>query len=431
MTYPMKSIFKYSAGALLALSLIQNGPAFSQKKVEGYIIENGKLVSQFIGDKFTLARNNGYAIYNLSGDLLVSGIKTPSSLLASAPLDISHSAYFEKAALGSILKDLSGKPLNATTYSKTLPFITDNTPVLVASTVTDKKIVYIDTLGKEIISVSRENYFKALGIDIKANFSVTDHFIAKTMFFAAKDFKPFSDGLTPIFNPVSKRYGYVNTGFTLAIPASYTEAEVFSDGLAAVMDENKNWGYINKSGELKVPYSYSKKPGRFNSGLARVSTKTGKYGYINQSNEIIIEPAYTYGTVFYKGFALVRETYNSPVLLLDTKGTIVASFDPDYSFIDSSASSNYSSEDNPFFVPETLVQLVDYGKAIFQGTSGFSLVDKTGKEILTGDYKLLKDYHNGKMLAHWSKFIDGKTQHRYGIIDEQGNFLIEFTESAF
>jgi|GEM_PF-1270132 len=431
MTHPIKSIFKYSSGALLALFLIQNGPSFSQKKVEGYIFENGKLVSQFIGDKFTLVKNNGYSIYNLSGEALVTGIKTPSSLLSSAPLDINHSAYFEKAALGSVLKNLIGKPLSATTYSKTLPFITDNTPVLVASTVTDKKIVYIDTLGKEIISVSRDNYFKALGIDTKSNFSVTDHFIAKTMFFAAKDFKPFSEGLTPIFNPVTKRYGYVNTGFTSAIPASYANAEVFSDGMAAVMDENNNWGYINKAGELKIPYSYSKKPGLFNSGLARVSTKTGKYGYINQSNEIAIQPNYTYGTVFYKGFALVRETYSSPVLLIDTKGTVITSFDPDYSFIDSSASSTYSSDDNPFFVPETLVQLVDYGKAIFKGTSGFSLLDKSGKEILKGDYKLLKDYHDGKMLAHWSKFIDGKTQRRYGIIDEQGNFLIEFTESVF
>lgn len=427
----MKSIFRYSLSALLALSLIQNGPSFSQKKVEGSIIQNGKLVSQFIGDKFTLLKNDGYAIYNLSGEALVTGIKTPSSLLSSAPLDINHGAYFEKAAGGSVLKNLSGKPLSTTVYSNALPFITDNTPVLVASTVTDKKIAYIDTLGKEIISVSRDNYFKALGIDTKLNFSVTDHFIAKTMFFAAKDFKPFSDGLTTIFNPETKRYGYVNTSFTLAIPAAYTDAEIFSGGLAAVMDVNKNWGYINKAGDLKIPYSYSKKPGRFNSGLARVSTKTGKYGYINQSNEITIEPTYTYGTVFYKGYALVRDTYNSPVLLIDTKGTVVTSFDPDYSFIDSSASSTYSSDDNPFFVPETLIQLVDYGKAIFKGRGGFSLIDKSGKEILKGDYKLLKDYHDGKMLAHWSKFIDGKTQHRYGIIDEQGNFLIEFTESVF
>ena len=75
--------------------------------------------------------------------------------------------------------------------------------------------------------------------------------------------------------------------------------------------------------------------------------------------------------------------------------------------------------------------MVDYGKGIFTQGLRYGLVDIKGNIVLDFKYTLLSDYHDGMMFAHLSEFIDGSTQHTYGIVDDAGQLLLKIVDSAF
>ena len=62
---------------------------------------------------------------------------------------------------------------------------------------------------------------------------------------------------------------------------------IFSEGLAAVRTETGT-GFINKSGEMVVPAVYSS-AGDFADGLARVGS-LGHHSYVNGYGEVVWSP---------------------------------------------------------------------------------------------------------------------------------------------
>ncbi|HWK03749.1 MAG TPA: WG repeat-containing protein [Puia sp.] len=401
-------------------------PALPQtKKVEGNTGSTGNYIIQFKGDYFTVERKDGYAVINLDGSVMSSGIKAPV-VAFSRKLFIDHGIYFAEEAGNVVLKDIKGKKLGVGNYKDIIPFATNNTVARVPSEQGKWIVAYIDTTGKEIVRFDVRQY---LSIVQPLNKSGAFSFVSLS------DFLPFSEGLTPIKSTLTGKYGYIDQKLQLKIPAKFKEASPFSDGLAAVQNDDGNWGYINTEGKLVVPFTYSKRPSRFMSGLARVQNTEGHIGFINKENKINIKPQYVYATCFYKGYALVREGYDRPALLIDTAGTVIATFPKDVSYIDNSKppvgiSGNEQSE-YPFYVSETLQQLVDDGKGIFTKGLSYGLLDNKGKVVLDFTYQYLSDFHGGKMFAHKSAFINNSTQNRYGIINDKGEWVIEIVKAEF
>ena len=89
----------------------------------------------------------------------------------------------------------------------------------------------------------------------------------------------FYDGLALVKN-IKGKYGFIDKTGKLVIPCRWNFVHFFpfSDGLAAVADEQKNWGYIDKTGKLMIPCQW-KSTNFFSNGLAAVmdEQKMGLY----------------------------------------------------------------------------------------------------------------------------------------------------------
>lgn len=101
----------------------------------------------------------------------------------------------------------------------------------------------------------------------------------------------FSDGMLSVTDPTvdwkSRRYGYINTSGELVVPFQWSSAGSFSEGLAAVRDENGLYGYINTSGELVIPCMFES-AGEFTADRAVVKLN-GTNVYIDQTGTVVIE----------------------------------------------------------------------------------------------------------------------------------------------
>lgn len=108
------------------------------------------------------------------------------------------------------------------------------------------------------------------------------------------ELKGFSDGLCPvcvckkksndIYGDICK-YGYIDTTGKIAIDIKYDNVTHFSEGLAAV-EENNKWGYINTKGEWVIEPQYLE-AGIFSEGLASVR-KDGRRCYIDRNGHTVI-----------------------------------------------------------------------------------------------------------------------------------------------
>lgn len=412
---------------IISWLLLLFAPCFAQtKKTEGYV---GNIpyscATQFKGYYFTVERKDGYAIIDLAGNEIGSRIKPPT-IGFTKRFAIDYGVYFAQEGDYIVLKNLSGKTIGQSKYTEISPFITDNTVVQVQSTPGTFVFAFIDTAGKEIVRFDSKKYsLIANPTTKKVSFAIT----------SPRNFIPFSDGLTPLKSDEKDKYGFINRELKIVIPVVYKGASSFSEKLAAVQNNDGNWGYINTSGSLVIPYTYSRRPSRFSSGVAKVENSDGLYGYINKSNKVVIPARYKRATHFYKGYALVQEDYNSPALLIDTAGNTIATFPKDANFKnnDKPDAGIFGLErvEYPFYVSETLQQLVDEGKGIFEKGINYALIDNKGNFVLDFNYKYLSDYHAGKMFAHKSEFKNNSTQNTYGVIDDQGEFLINIVKPNF
>lgn len=398
------------------------------KRVIGYAGDGVSYKTRFIGDKFTVLRNEGYAIVNLEGKDLITGIKAPKVGFREV-FSIDYGVFFSQEKDHIVLKNISGKILGKGKFQKIAPFIMDVAIVELKDAAGNKVIAYIDTTGAEVTRFDKQKYLSIIPQNKKTGLT---SFEVKAMFL--KGFLPFRDGLSPIQSDATDKFGFFNKSLKLVIPAEYSAADSFSEGLAAVRNNDQNWGYINVKGHLVIPYTYSRRPSRFSSGRAKVESKGGKQGYINKDNKLVIPAIYEDATTFYKGYALVRADHKSPVQLIDTTGKVVSTFSKG-SYIDNpdrwAGISGKEEEDYTFFDSETLRQLVDHGKGIFTYGLSYGVADFKGNLILDFNYKYLADYHDGKMFAYWTEFKNNSTSHTYGIINDKGELIIEIVNSEF
>ncbi len=105
--------------------------------------------------------------------------------------------------------------------------------------------------------------------------------------------RPFVEGLAVFYDRSTGKYGFYNEKGIIVIPAKFTGAHDFSDGLAAVKDDSRNWGYIDKSGKMVIEPKFSREPGDYHAGITWAEKNDGSsegWGervFLNKRGEII------------------------------------------------------------------------------------------------------------------------------------------------
>ena len=99
------------------------------------------------------------------------------------------------------------------------------------------------------------------------------------------------------------RWGYVDKNGTMVIKAQFSDAEDFSEGLAAARVGVK-WGYIDRTGKIVIAPQFDDAAG-FTDGLGRIAMggkvgrlsfmesgeKRGRVGYVDRAGKYVWEPS--------------------------------------------------------------------------------------------------------------------------------------------
>jgi len=116
--------------------------------------------------------------------------------------------------------------------------------------------------------------------------------------------RPFSEGLSAIYDIPSKKWGYIDITGNYFIEPIYDFAFSFSEGLASVsIDGRRTYGYINKSGDFVIEPQFEDTRS-FSEGFA-VVWSNNKRGYINTTGEVVIPYIYDSAGNFSGGYAIV------------------------------------------------------------------------------------------------------------------------------
>ncbi|MBR3625350.1 MAG: WG repeat-containing protein [Bacteroidaceae bacterium] len=106
------------------------------------------------------------------------------------------------------------------------------------------------------------------------------------------------------------KYGFTDANGEIVIPCIWKYAYNFSDGLAAVQNDDEEWGYIDDSGNLTIPCQYEY-AGDFVEGLATVNREEDFYSYyIDKENNDIVSTIYNQeqAATIYRSITLAKES---------------------------------------------------------------------------------------------------------------------------
>lgn len=264
----------------------------------------------------------------------------------------------------------------------------------------NENVGFIDSNGKEVVPIIYEQAGDFLNeitwSKLNGQFFLINKFNQNLATFIKIEkgyiYEPifFHEGLAVI--RINDKYGFINYGGSLAIPADFEEASRFSDGLALVKKSNK-YGFINKTGEVIIPFIYDS-ASSFSEGLAFVRNNN-KCGYINKFEQLVITfKKCKDGKEFLDGRAIfkVGEKYT----LIDRSGSFVTKNFFDY--ID--------------YMTEGLSLVTN----IINGKEKYGFVDRNGKIKIQLQFDYAQSFSEG--LAKVA--INGKE----GFINHLGKIII-------
>lgn len=206
-------------------------------------------------------------------------------------------------------------------------------------------------------------------------------------------------------------YGYLDKVGEVAVPAQYTSATDFKDGVAIVQD-GKQYKMINRDGKVlhKYPYPYV---GAFGERmLSFQEEEDGLYGYINEQGKVMIPPTYGYVQPFSEGRAVVNhiDDYIYKYGLIDKKGKEILK--PVYADINRLGQKR-----------------IAVGKALNEEKpylgSNYAIADTDGVFLSDFRYQNVLDYEKGLASAHnqTSTFFlnrNGKVAQKMPVVPGQG-----------
>lgn len=254
--------FEYVSDFHEGRAIIQRGEKY------GFIDQTGKIIAEPQFDEYT-PFSNGYAIVEKDDcpgfiDKLGNVIITPQYITLSNFHEDVAAFYAGKSDYGYIYK--SGR-------------------VIFQSPDFDEEY---DLYTEDTVGDCNEDYEN----------SIDDYFISmngQRAYWKFQEASFFHEGLAPVWDEETDRWGFVNESGEMVIPYRFDYADHFSEGLAWVGLEDENgdnkYGFIDKSGELVIDAQYDPSNKnryspecRFHGGIALIR-KDGKDGYINQKGE--------------------------------------------------------------------------------------------------------------------------------------------------
>lgn len=147
----------------------------------------------------------------------------------------------------------------------------------------------------------------------------------------------FSEGVAAVLkrfpddseNTIYVAWGYIDKKGNEVIPFEYSDAQPFSEGLAAVQtDFDAYWKFIDKTGKVAMQEEFFW-AGVFSEGLCIVkpdSTSKG-VGYIDKTGKLVIPAKYSDAYNFKNGVAAVfNEEHGYEAALINKKGQMVGDF---------------------------------------------------------------------------------------------------------
>ncbi|MEX0704424.1 MAG: WG repeat-containing protein [Planctomycetales bacterium] len=142
----------------------------------------------------------------------------------------------------------------------------------------------------------------------------------------------FSEGRAPFvirFEEGGSRYqaGFIDCSGRIVVPATYQSVSAYSEGLAAVENDENLYGFINPAGNLVIPHRYSFTR-CFSNGLASVLLE-GRWTYIDSQGGVAFaakEKRDREGSEFQEGVALAH--MDGRDVLIDVRAVPVTRFDP-------------------------------------------------------------------------------------------------------
>ncbi len=256
---------------------------------------------------------------------------------------------------------------------------------------------YISQAWQEIYTLYTATYRENILADFKKDFP--DYPFAAAL---EKDYKLQRTFFVPVKD--NEGWGYINEDGAEMISPQYEEAQLFSEGLAAVV-KNEKYGFINKQGETTIPFEFDDaEPFKNNmavvvknekSGLIdrtgkllvpfeyndltdpvddiAIAVKNDKAGYITKHGKKLTEAIFDATTDFRNGYAIVATDDRYGVLNMSGHFTL----DPQY--------------DELFFLSDTLLKALK--------NDHWGIVDLMGKTIAPFEYDALGDTYENRILA--------------------------------
>lgn len=109
---------------------------------------------------------------------------------------------------------------------------------------------------------------------------------------------------------MTRKSTYIDTtGKTVLDASRYDNAAGFSEGMAPVGVQGAGWGFMDRTGALVIPPKFES-TGSFSEGLAAVLLDD-KWGFINRNGVLVIENQYDWVAEFSEGVAVVERSSQS------------------------------------------------------------------------------------------------------------------------
>lgn len=225
------------------------------------------------------------------------------------------------------------------------------------------------------------------------------------------------DTLAVIAFPGKRGYINVHTA-EMVIELQYKSAWVFSEGLAAVRNQEGKVGFINNKNEVVIPFKFDAKddgivsPYVFKSGLCFMSDSTGHLGIIDREGNWVVEAAYDYIEPYLvDGFRLVIK--DGRYGLLDSASNVV--YEPIYQSI-----LLEEDQDRITLITDTAGCIVDYsGKVVVPFL--YEDVEVLGYPISMSSSEENGYYHIESAVSDYAKY---KINYEYGLLNAKTGKII-------
>ena len=206
---------------------------------------------------------------------------------------------------------------------------------------------------------------------------------------------PFCEGLAPI--RVDGYYGYIDKFGEIAIEPQFAEADLFSEGMARVTDQEGRIAFIDRNGEIVIPFQAGRSGTQMHGGVVPFSTsRLGGFGLLSKDGSWALSPHASYHDIMWEedGCYVLYSGNMRGLYFPETKVWIKAKYED--------------------------ITLITKQRAIVEKDDKYGLLDlATGEEIVAPTFSWIAYYGEGLVAAKqfpWSQF---------GYLNMDGAWVIE------